>query len=78
MTIRTTISKVGPVEVVRVDAELLPTPSQYVCDCTECGWGYFQTKDQTTAEMEAQAHLDRSHKLFDEFDDVVDGDDLND
>lgn len=70
MTIRTTVAKVGPVEIIKVEAEILDTPTQFTCDCGECGWGFFSTEDQAIAEMQAQAHLDRGHELFDEYDDV--------
>lgn len=71
MTIRTKVSNVGPVDVIKVEAEFLDTPTQFTLDCTECGWGYFSASDQAFAEMEAQAHLDRKHELYDEHDDVV-------
>lgn len=70
MTIRTTVRTIGPVDVIKVEAELLPTPTKYVADCNECGWGYFQSEDQTIVEMEAQAHLGRNHVLYDQYDDV--------
>ncbi len=70
MTIRTVVSTVDVVEIVRVEAEVLDTPTQFTCDCTKCGWGYFSAPDEARARMEAQAHLDRNHELFDEYDDV--------